>query len=102
VNDNSAGLPHSASNYLATDITDLSGKERWVSGLAEGFSDMFQDPLPSGLLPERDEGHLISTKPGHPPPFRPMYRLSPLEYSELQKQDSAFLKAGILEPFKSP
>jgi hypothetical protein len=31
-----------------------------------------------------------------------MYRLSPLEYSELQKQVSAFLEAGILEPSKSP
>jgi hypothetical protein len=41
VNDNSAGLPHSASNYLATDITDPSGKERWVSGLAEEFCDVF-------------------------------------------------------------
>jgi hypothetical protein len=63
---------------------------------------VFQDPLPSGLPPERDEGHSIPTEPGHPPPFRPMYRLSPLEYSELQKQVSAFLEAGILEPSKSP
>jgi hypothetical protein len=100
--DISAVLPHSASNYLATDIADPSGKERWVSGLAEEFSDVFQDPLPYGLPPERDEGHSIPTEPGHPPPFRPMYRLSPLEYSELQKQVSAFLKAGNLEPSKSP
>jgi hypothetical protein len=63
---------------------------------------VFQDPLPSGLPPERDEGHSIPTEPGHPPPFRPMYHLSPLEYSELQKQVSAFLEAGILEPSKSP
>jgi hypothetical protein len=41
VKDNSAGLPHSASNYLATDITDPSGKERWVSDLAEEFFEMF-------------------------------------------------------------
>jgi hypothetical protein len=52
--------------------------------------------------PERDEGHSILTERGHPPPFRPMYRLSPLEYSELQKQVSAFLEAGILKPSKSP
>jgi hypothetical protein len=87
-----SGLPRSASNYLATDITDPSGKKKWVTGLAEEFSDVFQDPLPSGLPPEREEGHSIPTEPGHPPPFRPMYRLSPLEYSELQKQVSAFLK----------
>jgi hypothetical protein len=41
VKDNSAGLPRSACNYLATDITDPSGKKRWVSGLAEEFSDVF-------------------------------------------------------------
>jgi hypothetical protein len=93
VKDNSAGLPHSASNYLATDITDPSGKERWASSLAEEFSDVFQDPLPPGLPSERDEGHSIPTEPGHPPPFRPMYRLSPLEYSEFQKHVSAFLEA---------
>jgi hypothetical protein len=93
VNDNSTRLPHSTANNQATDITDLSGKERWVSGLAEEFFDVFQDPLPSGLPPERDKGHSIPTEPGHPPPFRPMYRLSPLEYSELHKQVSAFLEA---------
>jgi hypothetical protein len=56
------------------------------------------------LPSERDEGHSIPTEPGHSPPgsFGPMYRLSPLEYSELKKQVSAFLKAGILEPSKSP
>jgi hypothetical protein len=102
VNDNSAGLPHSASNHLATDIADPSGKERWVSGLAKEFSDVFQDPKPSGLSPERDEGHSIPTEPGHPFPFRPMYRLSPLEYSELHKQVSAFLEEGFSEPSKSP
>jgi hypothetical protein len=81
--DNSARLPHSASNYLATDITDPSGKERWVSGLAKEFSDVFQDSLPSGLPPKRDEGHLIPTEYGHSSPFGPMSSLSPLEYSEL-------------------
>jgi hypothetical protein len=85
VKNNSAGLPRSASNHLATYIIDPSDKERWVSGLAAGFSDVFQDPLPPSLPPERDEGHSIPTEPRHPPPFRPMYRLSPLEYSELEK-----------------
>jgi hypothetical protein len=63
VKDDSAGLSRSAPNYVATDITDPSGKERWVSGLAEEFFDVFQDPLPSGLPPERDEGHSIPTEP---------------------------------------
>jgi hypothetical protein len=41
--------------------------------------------------------HKISTEPGDPPPFWQMYRLSLLEYQELEKQVTAFLKAGILE-----
>jgi hypothetical protein len=102
VKDNSPWLSHSASNYLARDITDPSGKDRWETGLAEEFSGVFQDPLPSGLPPERDEGHSIPTEPGHPPPFRPMYCLSTLEYCELQKQVSAILEAGSLEPSESP
>jgi hypothetical protein len=41
--------------------------------------------------------HSIPTKPGHPPPFWSTYRLSPLEYRELEKQVTKFLKDGILE-----
>jgi hypothetical protein len=63
---------------------------------------VFQDPLPPGLPPERSEGHNIPTEPGHPPPFRSMYRLSPLEYRELEKQVTKFLKDGILEVSQSP
>jgi hypothetical protein len=74
----------------------------WVSGLIGEFSEAFQDPLPDGLHPMRKEVHSIPTKPGHPPPFRQMHRLSPLEYRELEKQVTAFLKAGILEVSTSP
>jgi hypothetical protein len=63
--------------------------------------DVFKDPLSIGMPPERQKGHSFPTEPGHPPPFRPMYRLSSLEDRELQTRVSAFLKAGILEPSKS-
>jgi hypothetical protein len=36
------------------------------------------------------------------PSFRSMYRLSPLEYRELEKQVTKFLKDGILEVSQSP
>ena len=80
----------------------VSSEKKWVSDLLKEFSDVFQDPLPVGLPPERSEGHSIPTEPGHPPTFRQMYRLSPLEYRELEKQVTAFLKAGILEVSQSP
>jgi hypothetical protein len=74
----------------------------WVSELLSEFSEVFQDPLPRCLPPERSEGHSISTEPGHPPPFRSMYRLSPLEYRELEKQVTRFLNDGILGVSQSP
>src|SRR6478672_2126199 len=80
----------------------VSSEKKWVSDLLSEFSDVFQDPLPVGLPPVRAEGHGISTEPAHPPTFRQMYRLSPLEYRELEKQVTAFLKAGILEVSQSP
>jgi hypothetical protein len=65
-------------------------------------SEVFQDSLPPGLPPERSEGHSVSTEPGHPPPFRSMYHLSSLEYRELKKRVTKFLKDGILEVSPSP
>jgi hypothetical protein len=78
------------------------GQVPWVSEFLSEFSEVFQDPLPFGLPPERSEGHSISTEPGHPPPFRSMYRLSPLEYQEVEKQVTKFLKDGKLEVSQSP
>jgi hypothetical protein len=74
----------------------------WISDLFSKFSEVFQDPLPPGLPPERSEEHNIPTEPGHPPPFWSMYRLSPLKYQELEKQITKFLKDGILEVSQSP
>jgi hypothetical protein len=78
-----------------------SGEVPWVSELLSEFSEVFQNPLPPGLRSERSEGHSIPTEPGHPPPFRSMYRLSPLEYRELEKQVTKSLKDGILEVSQS-
>jgi hypothetical protein len=62
----------------------------WVSDLLSDFSEVFQDPLPPGLPPERSEGHNIPTELGHPPPFRSMYRLSPLEYRSWKSRSPSF------------
>jgi hypothetical protein len=91
-----------ASVQLVQPVSPPGGEVPWVSELLSEYSDVFQDPLPAGLPPERSEGHSIPTKPGHPPPFWSMYRLSPLEYRELEKQLTKFLKDGILEVSQSP
>jgi hypothetical protein len=67
-------------------------KVPWVFDLLSEFFEVFQDPLPAGLPPERSEGHSIPTEPGHPPPFWSMYRLSPLEYRELEKHVTKFFE----------
>jgi hypothetical protein len=41
----------------------------WVSDLLSECFEVFPDPLPAGLPPERSEGHSIPTEPGHPPRF---------------------------------
>jgi hypothetical protein len=80
----------------------LGSEVPWVSNLLSEFSEVFQDSLLPGLPPERSEGHSIPTEPGHSPLFRLMYWLSPLEYRELEKQVTKFLKDGILEVSWSP
>jgi hypothetical protein len=70
--------------------------------LLSEFFEVRQDPLPPGLPPERSKGQSIPIEPGHPSPFRSMYRLSPLEYRELEKQVTKFLTDGILEVSQSP
>jgi hypothetical protein len=75
------------------------GEVPWTSELLSEFFEVFQDPLLPALPRERSEGHSIPTEPGHSPPFRSMYRLSPLEYQELEKQVT---KDGILKVSQSP
>lgn len=89
-------------------VTDVSADEppgasdNWVGQLINEFADVFVDPLPPGLPPERGVGHSIPTEPGHKPPFRPMYRLSPLEMREAKAQLTKFIADGIVQPSKSP
>jgi hypothetical protein len=63
-----------------------TNEKSWVSDLIGEFFEVFQDPLPDGLPPMKKEVHSIPTESGHPPPFRQMYRLSSLEFRELEKQ----------------
>jgi hypothetical protein len=42
----------------------------WVSDLLSEFFEVFQDPLPACLPPERSKGHSIPIESGHPPLFR--------------------------------
>jgi hypothetical protein len=87
--------PESASPSIQPDHP--ASEKPWVSNLIGEFFEVFQNPLPDGLPPMRKKVHSIPTEPGHPHKFWQKYRLSPLKYRELEKQVTAFLKAGILE-----
>ena len=58
--------------------------KRKVDDILKAFADTMQ-PLPKGLPPERNVDHKIELPPGHDPPFRATYRMSPLELEELLK-----------------
>jgi hypothetical protein len=65
--------------------------------LQDVFTEQFNCP------PERPGiTHRIQLEPGAKPPFRPIYRLSPLEMAELEKQIIDLLKRGLIEPSVSP
>ncbi|KAL0033694.1 hypothetical protein WJX77_001129 [Trebouxia sp. C0004] len=48
--------------------------------------DVFPAQMPDGLRPERNIGHAISQVAGSKPVFGPMYRLSPKQKLEVERQ----------------
>ncbi len=70
--------------------------------LLKNFKQVFPDELPLGLPPERDVGHTIPLVEGAKPPFRGIYRLSPLELEEVKAQVKKLLEKRWIEPSKSP
>ena len=75
--------------------------------LLSQYADRFPDSLPklSANKPQTSQpydGHTLPLEPGHKPPVRPIYRLSPKEFEELKKQIKELLALGFIEPSKSP
>ena len=66
------------------------------------YRDVFPDELPAGLPPSREVDHKIELTPGSAPPSRPIIRLSANELEELKKQLEELIKAGFIQPSKSP
>ena len=80
---------------------DTTQRQTLVDLLAD-FHDIFPKELPAKLPPRRTVEHDIDLELGATPPSRPPYRLSKPEMDELQKQISALLHRGLIEPSKSP
>ena len=60
------------------------------------------EEIPYGLPPDRGEGHTIPLEPGAAPPFKRMYRMSPKERLEVEKQVKSLMAQGWVEPSTSP
>ena len=73
-----------------------------MQGLLTEFQDVFPDELPAELPPKRDVDHRITLEPGSTPPWRPIYRMSPLELDAMKKELDQLLRNGSIEPSVSP
>ena len=70
--------------------------------MLDAFRDVFPDDLPPGLPPSREVDHKIELTPGATPQSRPTFRMSASELAEMKKQLEDLVKAGFVQPSKSP
>lgn len=74
-----------------------------VRQLLSEFGDVLVHELPPGLLPSRSIDHHVELVAGnHKPPYRPVYKMSPLEMEEARRQIEELLAKGHTRPLKSP
>ena len=84
-----------------SEVAELKEPPSVLQKLLEEYA-VFPEDLPDRLPPDRGVGHTIPLQPGQKPPFRPLYRLSPLEHQEVQTQVKMLLEKGWIEPSVSP
>jgi hypothetical protein len=72
-----------------------------LDGLLEEYADVFEPP-PKGLPPDRGVSHTIPIEPNSKPPYRNVYRLSPVEMAEVKKQIADLLERGWIREPTSP
>ena len=90
----------SGSGVAGASSSGLKPVSEWV----QDNIDVFPAQLPEGLPPERGVGqtsHTIPLEPGSKPTFGPMYRLSPAEKLEVERQVTDYIKKGFVERSKS-
>jgi hypothetical protein len=64
------------------------------------FEDVFAEP--TGLPPHRQYDHAIALEPGAQPPNVRLYRYSPLQKDEIERQVADMLKSGVIVHSMSP
>ena len=73
-----------------------------LDSLLHEYQDVFPDQLPPGLPPEREVFHTIQLAPDAKPTWRPLYRLSPAERDEVERQIKELTRLGYIRPSASP
>lgn len=89
-------------NDVEWGVADLEKVPTDIQPLLEEYGDVFPDELPRGLPMVRQVGHTIPLVEGAKPTFRPIYRLSPKEHSEVRQQITDLLDKGWITPSRSP
>ena len=89
--------------YLASIQTPADGlvPPGRMQAILSDYKDVFEE-LPDKLPPPRNHAHVIPLEPGARPVFRPMYRLTPAEKAEVERQVTDLLRKGYIEPSHSP
>lgn len=70
--------------------------------IIDEYRDVFPTDLPKRLPPHRIVDHTIDLVPNSTPPYKPSFRMSPLELQEVKKQIDELLEQGYIQPSKSP
>jgi hypothetical protein len=76
--------------------------EQKAKQLQAEYPTVFTDEPPHGGCKIQLDFEVIPVPPGRSPVLRPMYRYSPLEMEEMQKQIAALLELGYIKPSQSP
>ena len=73
-----------------------------LEALIKEFQDIFPEKLAKGVPPPRKVQHVVDTKAGSKPSYRPPYRLGPAEEDELGEQIKDLLDQRFIRPSYSP
>ena len=73
-----------------------------IIALLQEFQDVFPDTIPLGLPPQREGDHSIDLEENDKPPAHRIYCMAPAELQELRAQLDVYIKAGQIEPARSP
>ena len=73
-----------------------------LQALLNRYKDVFPEELPHGMPPDRNVVHPITLEPTTKPSYRPLYRLSPDEQEECEKQVKELIDKGLVQPSNSP